>query len=547
MNNIKLLDCTLRDGGYINDWEFGHFNLVRIFERLVSSGVEVIELGFLDDRRNFDVNRSIFPTTNDVAKIYGSVDKKNAITLGMIDYGTCAIENLQPASESYLDGIRVIFKKHLRKEAMAYCKEVKDLGYKVFTQAVSITSYDDEELLDLIRLVNEVKPYALSMVDTYGLLYKENMMHIFEVINSNLDESIGIGYHAHNNFQLGFSNVMEVLRQKVTRQIIVDGTLYGMGKSAGNAPLELIAMNLNEMYGKDYDISQILEAIDCNIMKIYEKHYWGYNLFYFLASSNHCHPNYVKDLMEKHTLSIKSVNEILERIEEEKKLMYDGKYLEDLYFEYQKNECNDSISLQQLKKELENKNVLILGPGKTISTDKEKISNYIKNNTPIVISINFIPENLDVDYLFVTNPRRYNRIMKGILKDKAKNIKLIATSNVTPTEGSFDYTLNNEALLNKNEAILDNSYIMLLKVLMKVEVKSIICAGLDGYSKITDNYADTDMEYWFTRRDADSLNDSVKLFINEISNTINIEFLTDSFYHKKDNATNVIARSTYYL
>lgn len=111
MRKLMLLDCTLRDGGYINDWEFGHDTLTSILERLVSSSLDVIEVGFLDERREFDINRSIMPDTASVERIYGNIDKGNAMVVGMIDYGTCSIEHLQPCNESYLDGIRVIFKK----------------------------------------------------------------------------------------------------------------------------------------------------------------------------------------------------------------------------------------------------------------------------------------------------------------------------------------------------------------------------------------------------------------------------------------------------
>mgnify|MGYP000226122163 CR=1 FL=1 len=110
MKQVKLLDCTLRDGGYVNDWEFGHDNIVTIFERLISAGVDILEVGFLDDRRTFDRNRTIMPTTQCADQIFGKLDKGNTMIVAMIDYGTCDISNLSPCSESYIDGIRVIFK-----------------------------------------------------------------------------------------------------------------------------------------------------------------------------------------------------------------------------------------------------------------------------------------------------------------------------------------------------------------------------------------------------------------------------------------------------
>ena len=211
MKNIQLLDCTLRDGGYINDWEFGHDTLVNVFERVVSAGVDIIEIGFLDDRREFDINRSIMPDTAAVGKIFGQLDRKQTMVVGMIDYGTCAIEHLQPCEESYLDGIRVIFKQHVMHQAIEFCRKVKALGYKVFVQAVSITTYSDSDLLELVGLVNDLHPYAMSMVDTYGLLHQSNLYHIFEVLDANLKPDIRIGYHAHNNFQMGYANAIEMI------------------------------------------------------------------------------------------------------------------------------------------------------------------------------------------------------------------------------------------------------------------------------------------------------------------------------------------------
>lgn len=232
MSNFKLLDCTLRDGGYINDWKFGHNTLINIFERVTSAGIDLIEVGFLDQRHDFNINRSIMPTTECMSKIYGNLSRRNTLVVGMIDYGTCDLKNIQPCKDCFLDGIRVIFKKHLRIEALEYCKQLKQLGYKVFTQAVSITSYNDDELLDLIRLVNEVKPFAVSIVDTYGLLHKNSLFHYYEMMNKHLADSIGIGYHSHNNFQLGYANCIELMNRhgENPRMLLCDGSVFGMGK-----------------------------------------------------------------------------------------------------------------------------------------------------------------------------------------------------------------------------------------------------------------------------------------------------------------------------
>ena len=193
-HKIQLLDCTLRDGGYVNDWKFGKDTIAYLFERLVSSKVDIIEVGFIDERREYDSERTIMPDSIAVEKSFSKFDHGSSLVVGMIDYGTCGIDKLIPCSESCLDGIRVIFKKEKMYPAMAFCKEVKKLGYKVFSQLVSVTSYTDAELKEIINLVNDCHPYAVSMVDTYGLCDSSTLEHIISIIDKNLAPDIALGY-----------------------------------------------------------------------------------------------------------------------------------------------------------------------------------------------------------------------------------------------------------------------------------------------------------------------------------------------------------------
>lgn len=529
---LELLDCTLRDGGYINDWNFGQDTLVNVFERTTASGVDFIELGFLDDRRPFDINRSIMPDTACMEKIYGGLPKGHTKLMGMIDFGTCSIDHIQPCSESILDGIRVIFKKHLREPAMAFCKQLKEKGYIVFSQLVSITSYEDDELLDLIRLANDVKPYAVSMVDTYGLMHKNILFHYYEILNKNLDPSIAVGYHAHNNFQLGYSNCIELLERHrdCDRPILVDGTLYGMGKSAGNAPTELLAMYMNANFGKHYDIGMMLEAIDSSLMDIFKVTPWGYTMKFFIAASNDCHPNYVSYLLDKKTLPVKSINEILKGLKGDKKLLYDKNLIEQLYVEYQQNHCEDSGSFKKLSEELAGKPILILGPGASVVEEAEKISEFVIEQNPSIIAINYCPSTWHADYLFLTNYKRYIQMASSIARNR-EDYKLIATSNITRASGEFDYTLDYESLINREEVFMDNSFLMLLRALKKINVPEVYLAGFDGYSLDKEtNYFSSKMEYDFSKQKGEEINADVNRFLADIKDEMTVYFLTHTEY-----------------
>ncbi|MBE0651546.1 MAG: aldolase catalytic domain-containing protein, partial [Bacteroidales bacterium] len=414
--NIKLLDCTLRDGGFNNDWDFGHDTLINLFERSTSSGIDFIEIGFIDERRQFDLNRSNMPEFSCVEKIWGNLDRKKAKVVAMIDYGTCDLSKIPPCKDSFLDGIRVIFKMDLMHEALDYCEKLSDLGYLVFAQGVSFTTYTDEKLNEIISILNKIKPYAFSIVDTYGLMDINILQHYYNYLDEHLDKEIGIGFHAHNNFQLAFANCMELARKhgENPRMLILDGSIFGMGKGAGNAPLELLVAFMNENFNTNYDINQILEAIDVSISDLYNKLHWGYSLKAFIAASNDCHPNYVTSLLDKKTLSVKSINEILEKIEDQKKLLFNKEYIEKLYIDYQKNSHDDRDDYLKIKKQIEAKKILLIGPGKSVINEKVKITDYIAKEKPILVSINFIPEIYDIDYLFLTNSKRYVQQTKAI-------------------------------------------------------------------------------------------------------------------------------------
>ncbi|MPM29510.1 4-hydroxy-2-oxovalerate aldolase [bioreactor metagenome] len=468
------------------------------------------------------------PNTQSVNAIYGMLHKKNALVVGMIDYGTCSLEHILPCDECFLDGIRVIFKKHLREPALQFCKQIKELGYKVFAQLVSITSYSDEEMYDLIRLANDANPYVVSIVDTYGLMHQNNLMHYFHLLNNNLNPEIGLGYHGHNNFQMGYANCIAMLSNKIDRNMVVDGSIYGMGKGAGNAPLELVAMHMNNAYGKHYHISQILEAIDANISQFYHPATWGYTMFYYLAAYNDCHPNYVSYLMNKRTLSVKTTNDIFSKLYGEKKLLYDKAYIENLYAEYQKNEVNDAGDRERLSGVLRDKTVLLVGPGKTVEQQRDRIIVYIEKVDPVIISINQVPAGLVPNYIFLSNSKRYVQLATRLSQE---NFPLIATSNVTGTSNdAFDYVLNYGDLIDLDAEIIDNSLVMLLKALIGIGCKSVRLAGFDGYSAETSNYYNERMEYEFVREKAVYLNTYTKGFLCSIKDLIDVDFITDSKY-----------------
>ncbi len=532
MSDIKLLDCTVRDGGYLNDWNFGHNVLLETVQRLVNAGLEYVEIGFIDDRREFDINRSIFPDTESISKIYSSIDKKNTKLVAMIDFGTVDISHLQKQSETMIDGIRVIFKKQKMEPAIAFCKQVKDLGYEVFTQLVSTTTYEEDDFVHICNLVNELKPRALSIVDTYGLMDSIELNKIIDRLDLGLDRDIMLGFHAHNNFQLAYSNAIDFLTKRNERIFLADGTLHGMGKGAGNAPIELLAFTANKYYSKHYAVNELLEAIDSNILKLFGKCNWGYSMKFYLAGTNRVHPNYLSDYISAGYLSISEINNIVKLIEEPKKLYYDKNISAKVLDEY-----NDKInvvskdSIHRLSTELKNRKILLLGPGDTLRGEKKKVNKFIAENKPLIIAVNYCPKDYDVDYIFLTNSRRLTSLMSCNVPN---HVKFIATSNLSPISFKFDYVVSNLTLLD-NSLARDSATIMILRLLKECGVDDVSFAGFDGYkSSFEENFVSLSNAYGYKEPYPGFLNSYIRREIKRFSKTIKINFVTTSMFEDED-------------
>jgi 4-hydroxy 2-oxovalerate aldolase len=393
-----------------------------------------------------------------------------------------------------------------------------------------VTGYSDPELLEIINKINEIGPYGVAIVDTYGLMHKKELLHYFDMMDKNLSKGIVLGYHAHNNFQLAYANAIELMGMTSDRELLIDGSLYGMGKGAGNANTELLALYLNENFGNNYDIDQLLEAIDVDISKEYSKKYWGYSLMHYIAASNDCHPDYVNSLINKKTLSVKSINEILSKLDVQKKLSFNKELIESMYIQYHTGTIDDNDAYKKLGDELKGKKILVLAPGKTIESHRLEIDSFIKENNPVIISINFLSEVFRSDFVFMGNAKRYSQFFNEIYKNGSK-IKTICTSNVEEANKKIDYTLNIKSLINEDTLIRDNPMLMLLNALIKMDIKEVSIAGFDGYSKNNEsNYFREYIQFLYCNDDVVLRNDAVKKALAGMKGLIALNYLTPSNY-----------------
>ena len=319
---MKILDCTLRDGGYIIDWNFGRERIFRIINNLALAGIDYIECGFLKEESSCG-DKTFFRSIDEFKKL--ELPKRN-YTL-MINFGEYGIENFKECTDKNIK-LRLAFKKDKQSNSLEYIKQLKSLGYDVIANPMHTNIYSKDELSKLIDEINAIEPYGLTIVDTLGNMYEQDVISIFKTMDSSLKQSIKLGFHSHNSMQLSFSNTKSLLKLEINRELIIDSCVYGMGRGAGNLCTELIIKYLNDNYSKDYKITPVLQIID-DLKTIYEKTPWGYSTPYYIAAIHACHPNYAKYLTDS-GFSDNQIDSIIKQIPDNKKISFDKLLIEDI-------------------------------------------------------------------------------------------------------------------------------------------------------------------------------------------------------------------------
>ena len=327
MNNkrTKLLDCTLRDGGYVNNWDFGLDNIKTIITGLQNARIDYIETGFLVDKK-ITKNQSLFNKIDEINTILPQNCDKNRF-FAMISYGKFDINRLPEYSDNLISGIRFIFKKQNLKDALKTCREIKSKGYRLFINPTFINQYEKEELIELIRQINQIHPAGFTIVDSTGGLNEKASAEIFSLSDKYLDKDICIGFHSHNNLNLSLENAKVLNSVNTEREIILDCSISGIGRGAGNLSTQEIIQYINS----NYNIKPVQELADKIILPIRSRNSWGYSIENYYSAKNFCHPYYARYLAKKNSLPADIINKILKNIPDEKKNIYDKDLIENLY------------------------------------------------------------------------------------------------------------------------------------------------------------------------------------------------------------------------
>lgn len=283
---IKVLDCSIRDGGLMNNHQFSYDFVRNVFKALSASGVDYIELGYRNSKKQFPPEKYgpwKHCEDEDILRVTEGIESDSKISV-MGDVGRVDMEDIKPASESPIDMIRTaVYVKDIDK-AIYMANEFHDKGYETTLNVMAISRDQGPELDEAIdQMEKECKCEAVYIVDSFGALNQENVQNLMKRFKKGL-KSKEVGFHGHNNQQLAFSNTIEAVIQDATR---LDGTVYGIGRAAGNCHLELL---LGFLKNPKYNLMPVLDLIASEFIPLRENLEWGYTIPYAITGMRNEHP-----------------------------------------------------------------------------------------------------------------------------------------------------------------------------------------------------------------------------------------------------------------
>lgn len=311
--NFKILDCSLRDGGYVNDFAFGRNAIHQIVGHLCGANIDLIELGFLKDgeHRGGLYDKTLFNFVHE-AEQYTRDNNNFCLMIRPDWYDISKLEDCV----GNVTSLRFAFHYRDLDLALKQAQIAREKGYKVFLNPVNVLSYSDEILNELLPVLNDFKPKGVSIVDTFGSMMPLDLEKVFGAFNSKLDPSIAIGVHLHENLSISLalaSNFVEMIKD--SRPAYIDSSVLGIGRIPGNLCTELIANYLNLRLNKKYDLQHIYFLIDHAIGDIRRRFRWGYMPAYAITGFEQIHRSYAEYLMGL-KVPLQDISNILNEIKE---------------------------------------------------------------------------------------------------------------------------------------------------------------------------------------------------------------------------------------
>ncbi|WZL88724.1 aldolase catalytic domain-containing protein [Salinimicrobium sp. 3283s] len=356
--DFKILDCTLRDGGYYTNWDFDKDLVKRYFESFDKLPIDYLEIGYRSNPMNSYLGEYFYCPQYVLEEAKENSSKKLVIILNEKDVRPEHVPNLLEPCVGYITMVRIAIDPKYFKRALSLAEAVKKLGFEVGFNVMYMSNWENEKkFLGQIKEVDGIADY-FYMVDSFGGVYPEDVKKTFDIVRG--QTNVDIGFHGHNNLQLALINTLTAIDCGAS---IVDATVTGMGRGAGNLQTELLLTALNAKEGLDLDFNALSKVVDpfAEMQKDYE---WGTNLPYMVSGANSLPQKEVMSWVTKRFYSLNSIIRALSN---------------------QSRGIEDNIDLKNLKEGEKYKSALIIGGGPSGKKHSKAINEFIKGQEGICL------------------------------------------------------------------------------------------------------------------------------------------------------------------
>jgi len=490
--NIKILDCTLRDGGYYNKWDFDRDTVDEYLTAVKDSSVDVVELGFRSLPKDTFMGPYYYTTDEfinqlDLPKgpIYGvMINGKEFINkLGGDQSGIKELFNKKKNSPISLVRIAINFNHALESKAIA--RELKNMGYIVAINLMQAHGKSDNEYIKISKIINDWQIYdVLYFADSLGNMIPEEVQKICQCIRQGWSGPLGI--HTHNNKNMALINSMTAVSNGATW---CDGTVTGMGRGAGNVSTESLILEMTHLGHHSGNANMMQPAVE-KFTVLKNKYDWGSNLYYHYASNHGIHPTFVQSLLEDRRYDNQQVLGALEFLSDKDSTAYSTNVVREAIYGNQTN----VVGTWDATGWLDGKEVLIVGAGPSVKKYKKGIIQYIEKNEPSVFFLN-INHSLSPSLARATivshetralfDSQHYHNLQHPIILPASRLGQLIKDQLADLEILDYGLTLEQDSfIINSNGCRLQwpLAAAYALAIITQARASKINLVGFDGYS-----------------------------------------------------------------
>ena len=488
---INLLDCTFRDGGYYNNWNFKSKIIKDYLKAMLSANIDYIEIGF----RSIKKNNLIGPTGDASDNFIKSLNIPKKIKIGVmvnaseiISYSNGSITAIEkifvPKKNSPISFVRIACHFHEYSKVFKSCKRLKELGYLVCINIMQCSAIEDKGIVKIGKTIPKDCVDVLYLADSLGGLNPKRLKSLIILIKKYWKKDLGI--HTHDNMEKSLINSITAYDNGIRW---IDGTVTGMGRGPGNAKIEYLILEFSTIRAKKFNLTKLNNLIEDYFIQLKEKHKWGSNYYYYLAGLYGIHPTYIQIMLSDSKYNKDDITFIIEQLKNKDARNFDPYKLETARFFFTGTPRGTWCPINVLK----SKEILIIGAGPSIKSHKELIEDFIIDKKPVVIGLNATSE-IDPKYIkiraachpvrLLTESHKYIKLKEPLITPYSMLPREVVSALKTKKVYDFGLTVQKgKFIVNNKHCVLPNAQVIsyALAVAIAGNARKIYLAGIDGY------------------------------------------------------------------